>query len=109
MLMSGRYYSEGSRTYPHSSNSYAVGLCTGSFAAAAISTSQTVAELLPAAIEAVLVAFRTGLRSFEACNDIETRSVAPPVWSVIIGMQEEQASAILDAYSKANVGFQCQF
>ena len=86
-----------------------MGLCTGSFAAAAISTSQTVAELLPAAVEAVLVAFRTGLRSFEARSDIEPRSVAPPIWSVIVGMQEEQASAILDAFSKANVNSQPQF
>ncbi|KAF6235869.1 hypothetical protein HO173_006065 [Letharia columbiana] len=77
---------------------HAVGLCTGSFAAAAISTSQTIAELLPAAIEAVLVAFRTGLGSFEARNDIEPRSVVPPIWPVIVGMQEEQAAAILDAF-----------
>lgn len=100
MLTSVRYYSEGSRRYPHSSTSYAVGLCTGSFAAAAISTSQTVAELLPAAIEAVLVAFRTGLGSFEARNDIEPRSVVPPIWPVIVGMQEEQAAAILDVNSQ---------
>ena len=78
-------------------------MCTGSFAAAAISTSQTVAELLPAAIEAVTVAFRTGLKSFEARNDIEPHSVAPPIWSAIVGMQEEQASALCDAFIKANV------
>ena len=103
MLTSTRYYSEGSRRYPHSSTSHSIGLCTGSFAAAAISTSQTVAELLPAAIEAVLVAFRTGLRSFEARNDIEPCSVSPPVWSVIVGVQEGQASALLDSFSRAKV------
>ena len=80
-----------------------MGICTGSFAAAAISTSQTISELLPAGIEAVLVAFRTGLRSWEARNDIEHRSVASPVWSVSVGTQEEQASAILDEFSKAEV------
>ena len=80
-----------------------MGLCTGSFAAAAISTSQTISELLPAGIEAVLVAFRTGLRSWEARNDIEHCSVTSPVWSVSVGMQEEQASTSLKAFSKAEV------
>ncbi|KAL8714640.1 MAG: hypothetical protein Q9220_001589 [cf. Caloplaca sp. 1 TL-2023] len=77
-----RYFSGGFRRYPHASCSYAIGLCAGSFAAAAISTSQTIAELLPAAIEAVLVAFRTGLRSLEARNDIEPRSDGAVVWSM---------------------------
>ena len=80
-----------------------MGLCAGSFAAAAISTGQTISELLPAAIEAVLVAFQTVLRSFEARNDIEHRSVASPVWSVIVGVQDEQASTTLDAFSEAKV------
>lgn len=102
-LTLGRYYGEGSRRYPHGSNSHAIGLCTGSFAAAAISVSQTISELIPAAIEAVLVAFRTGLRSFEARNDIEHRSLASPVWSMIVGMQEEQACAALHAFSKTKV------
>lgn len=80
-----------------------MGLCTGSFAAAAMSTSQTVSELLPAGIEATLVAFRTGLRSWEARNDIENRSVASPVWSVSVGMQGEQVYTALDEFCKAEV------
>ena len=56
-----RYYGEGSRPFPSADNTYLVGICTGSFAAAAISTSQTLSELIPAGVEAVLVAFRTGL------------------------------------------------
>ncbi|KAF4634248.1 hypothetical protein G7Y89_g3862 [Cudoniella acicularis] len=94
-----RCYSEGSQQYPNCSNSYALGLCTGAFAAAAISTSQTIPELLPAAIEAVAVAFRTGLRSSEARNDIENISKASPVWSVIVGIHEAQAIAILETFS----------
>ncbi len=80
-----------------------MGLCAGSFAAAAISTSQTVAELIAAGIEAVLVAFRTGLRSLEARNDIEPRCVASAVWSVVLGMQEEHVSSILYKFSEAKV------
>jgi naphtho-gamma-pyrone polyketide synthase len=81
------------------SNSYTIGLCTGSFAAAAISTSQTLSELIPAALEAVLVAFRTGLASIEARNDIEHNAQDPaPLWSVIIGMKEQDALSALKTF-----------
>ena len=49
----------------------------------------------------MLVAFRTDLRSLEAHNDTEHRSVASPVWSVRVGTQWEQASSTLDAFSEA--------
>ena len=83
-----------------------MGICTGSFAAAAISTSQTVSELIPAGVEAVLVAFRTGLRSLELRNEIE-RSI-PEIsssWSVVISAQEEKAIQIIEEFSSAKVCF----
>ncbi len=99
-----RYYAQGSRTYPSSCDSCVIGLCTGSLAAAAISTSQTVFELLPAAREAVLIAFRTGLRSVEVRNNlVQSFAGAPPTWSVIVGMQEKQAAEALQAFSAAKV------
>ncbi len=101
-----RYHGDGSRPYPSSSDTTVLGLCTGSLAAAAISTSTTVVELLPAALEAVLIAFRTGLRSIEARDDVERSSQsASSVWSVIVGMGEDQALKELDAFSAAKVIF----
>lgn len=78
--------------------------CTGSFAAAAISTSQTLSELIPAGIEAVLVAFRTGLRSLELREDIE-RPVAgaSQSWSVVVNGKEEEVIASLEAISSTKV------
>jgi naphtho-gamma-pyrone polyketide synthase len=93
------YFGEGSRPFPTAANTYLVGLCTGSFAAAAISTSQTLSELIPAGIEAVLVAFRTGLRSLELRNDIErpipetSRS-----WSMVVSAKEEQAAESIQTF-----------
>ena len=99
-----RCHSDGSRPYPDSSETSLLGLCTGSLAAAAISTSTTVFELIPAAVEAVLVAFRTGLRSIEIRNSIEECSQQPsPVWSVIVGMEEKQALKELNAFLAAKV------
>ena len=81
-----------------------VGLCTGSLAAAAISTSRSIFELVPAAIEAVLVAFRTGLRSVEVRQDIEPDAQDVSLsWSIILGIQEKQASRALQEHSKATV------
>lgn len=104
MLISIRYHGDGSRPYPSSLDTTVLGLCTGSLAAAAISTSTTVVELLPAAVEAVLIAFRTGLRSIEVRDDIERVSKdASHVWSVIVGMEEDQAFRELSAFSAAKV------
>lgn len=99
-----RYYGEGSRPYPRADRSYLLGICTGSFAAAAVSTSQTLSELVPAGVEAVLVAFRTGLRSLELRDDIE--KPIPDVshsWSVVLRIQEDQASKAIDAIISAKV------
>ena len=103
-LTSTRYYGEGSKPYPHPSNSFVIGLCTGSLAAAAISASRSVFELVPAAIEAVLVAFRTGLRSVEIRQDIEPNDQSTsPSWSMILAIQEEQASLALRNHVKVTV------
>jgi naphtho-gamma-pyrone polyketide synthase len=99
-----RFFGEGSKPYPNITKTYLLGLCTGSFAAAAISTSQTLSELLPAGIEAVLVAFRTALRSFEIRNDIESPLPgAPQSWSVVVSAQEDQMNDLIEAYSLARV------
>lgn len=104
MLIPIRHHGDGSRPFPTSSESTVIGLCTGSLAAAAISTSATVFELIPAAVEAVLIAFRTGLRSIEVRNDVERASQElSPVWSVIVGLGESQALKELDAFSRAKV------
>ncbi|PQE06757.1 polyketide synthase protein [Rutstroemia sp. NJR-2017a BBW] len=98
-----RYYGEGSRPYPTAADSYILGLCTGSFAASAISTSQTLQELIPAAIEAVLVAFRTGLRSLELRNAIElSRLTESQSWSTIFSAKEAEAIELIETFSAAN-------
>lgn len=99
-----RYFGEGSRPYPSDANTYLVALCTGSFAAAAISTSRTISELIPAGIEAVLAAFRTGLCSLELRNDIERPSNRTPrSWSAVVSASEAQAAGLLQSFNSKNV------
>ena len=99
-----RYHGDGSRPFPCPSDTIVLGLCTGSLAAAAISTSTTIVDLIPAAVEAVLTAFRIGLCSMEVRDVIQQSSPsALPAWSVIVGMEENQALTELNAFSATKV------
>ena len=86
--------------YPTSKSTYILGLCTGSFATAAISTSRTIAELVPAGIQAVIQAFRTGLHSFKIQQDLET-SLSPgsKSWSVVVALSEKRAAELIENYA----------
>ncbi|TLD37529.1 6-deoxyerythronolide-B synthase [Venturia nashicola] len=96
-----KYFGEGSRLYPAAGNSYLIGLCTGSYAAAAISTSRTVSELIPAGVEAVLVAFRTALHSLTTRNEIEQPvPESNASWSAVVSLKEKRAIELLAAFGQ---------
>ena len=83
--------------YPTPENTIILGLCTGSFATAAITTSQTIAELIPAGVEAVIHAFRTGLHSFKLQRDLE-RSPSPTSksWSAVVALPDLIESYVVE-------------
>ncbi|KAL9079181.1 MAG: hypothetical protein Q9157_001932 [Trypethelium eluteriae] len=83
--------------YPTPESTLLLGLCTGSFAAAAISTSQTTAELVPAGVEAVIHAFRTALYSFKLQQDLDqSSSVTPQSWSLLVSLSEQHAAELIE-------------
>ncbi|PSN72911.1 conidial pigment polyketide synthase PksP/Alb1 [Corynespora cassiicola Philippines] len=94
------HYGQSTQKYPSPAESHIVGVCTGLLSSAAISTSQTWAELFPAAIEAVLLAFRTGLRTTQVRNDIEQPSVHSQSWSMIVPLTAQRANMVLDAFEE---------
>ncbi|KAJ9668079.1 hypothetical protein H2201_001885 [Coniosporium apollinis] len=95
------YFGEGSRIYPVPVDSIAAGACIGLLAAAAISSAQTVIDLLPPAVEAVLVAFHTGLRTMETRDYIE-RSPSTANWCMVVAAPDEyMVSAAIEDYSRA--------
>lgn len=59
-------FSEASDSYPSPQHTRLLGLCTGAIAAAAVGCARSVLELLPLAVTAVAVAFRTGLCAADA-------------------------------------------
>ncbi|CAI6237317.1 unnamed protein product [Periconia digitata] len=88
-----------SNSYPEATTSTLIGVCTGSFASAAVSSSQTMAELVPAGVEAALAAFRTGLHSFKMQRDIEPISTeGARSWSFIANLTESQALKALEDF-----------
>lgn len=95
-----------SEDYPSPSKTRIVGSCTGLLAAAAVSSSQNLVELLPAAVEAVRIAFRIGVFVTEVRDEIEQRTENAPSWSAVIsGIQESDANSILSKFHDENVSF----
>lgn len=78
-------------------DSLLVGLCTGSFAAAAVATSSCVADVVTAGVEAVIYAFRTALHSFRLAKDMETTS-ALQSWSTVVTLPNNEATDLIQQY-----------
>lgn len=68
----------------HAGNSRMLGVCTGALAAAAVSCSRSVLELVPMAVDAVTVAFRTGVHVMDVAQRIEPSEASDRSWSLII-------------------------
>lgn len=64
--------------------SRALGLCTGALAAAAVACSKSTLNLVPLAVDAVTVAFRTGLHVSDAARRISSVEDSAQSWSVVI-------------------------
>ena len=71
-------------SYPKAANSCVIGICSGALAAAAISSSTTFSNLVPAAVHSVVISFRTGLRSAEAGLTISSSKGSRGDWSLLV-------------------------
>lgn len=73
-----------------------VGLCTGLFAATAITSAPSLPALIPIAVQMVLVAFRTGLYVTGMAEQLESVEDVPQSWShVVPDISEERATEAL--------------
>ncbi|KAM3080825.1 hypothetical protein ACMFMF_002740 [Clarireedia jacksonii] len=78
-------------SYPVPGEACVLGLCTGTLASAAISSCRSVSDLLPVAIETVLIAFRTGLCVLDVRNRHES-SRDGSSWSMVVGGSSSSAA-----------------
>ena len=80
-----------------------LGLCTGALAAAVVSCSGSILELIPMAIDAVTVAFRTGMLVTDVAQRIEPSDGSDPSWSTIVsGVNSAKATARLCEQVRSN-------
>ncbi|KAK1725305.1 type I polyketide synthase [Colletotrichum acutatum] len=82
-----QFYDCQGRSYPRADGTHIVGLCVGSLAAAAVSCSQSLSDLLVAGVDTVRVAFRLGLRVLHTAELFDAASVKTkdfPSWSVAV-------------------------
>ncbi|KAI9878041.1 MAG: hypothetical protein M1830_002092 [Pleopsidium flavum] len=98
-------YGEVGRSYPRPEDTYVLGLCTGALAAAAVSSCNTLSELLPAAVQTVQVAFRLGLCVVDVRDRIEAPSKDfPREWSMFVpGLEPKAAAVVIKEFCQVNV------
>ena len=84
-------------------------MCTGQLAAAAIASASTVGELVSLAVEAVVIAFRTGLHVTQTRDLLENGTERKQNWSYMVPrLQVDAAESRIEQFSKSEVSlFRC--
>ncbi|UKZ57042.1 polyketide synthase [Trichoderma virens] len=102
------YFGDGQQAYPTGPNNYVSGLCIGALAAAAVSSSNSLSELVQAGIDAVRVSLRVGLlvaRTAALFGHPESDGTAS--WSYVVPESQfplELAEKTIASYTdKANI------
>ena len=99
------YHEEGYTHYLHDFSAdfrgpHIVGACTGLIAASAIASAKSLTALLPLAVEAVRIAFRTGLYVGDVAERLEGSHDACKSWSTVVATSEKSAAE--EAINKFN-------
>ncbi|CAI7653448.1 unnamed protein product [Penicillium manginii] len=96
------YYGDLGHAYPSGSESCIVGLCTGQLAAAAVSSSSTVGELISAGVETVVLALRLGMCVSKVRGLVEAAKSPSPSWSVLVsGIREQEGQKLIEVFGQA--------
>ena len=99
-----RYFEERPAESFSASNTRILGLCTGLLAAAAVASARSLTDLIPLAVEAVRIAFRTGAHVSTASDALGQKSQVRESWSTIVpGVTENAAQAAIDEFHTQSV------
>ncbi|ROV93783.1 hypothetical protein VSDG_07022 [Cytospora chrysosperma] len=107
------YVAQSNSTYSHAEKHYEdvvqhektffVGLCSGMFAAAAITSTPTLSTLVPIAVQVVLMAFRTGRHVAALAERLCPPAENSQSWTYVVSdTTEDEAQSILDMFNRAN-------
>lgn len=85
-------------------HTFLVGLCSGLFAAAAITSTPSLSALVPVAVQVVLMAFRTGRHVASMAERLCPPSQRSQSWTYILpGVKQNEARSILDDFHYTSV------
>lgn len=105
MLIVSRQHSDGKLSFPTAQDSQLLGFCTGCFAAAAVSSSQDLVQLIPAAVHATVIALHTGLRAAHMALSIDGKTSSSE-WSMFVfGVSGKDGACLLERFNSRNVAF----
>ncbi|KAJ4178461.1 fusarubin cluster-polyketide synthase [Fusarium falciforme] len=80
----GTFISQAGISSYDAQSSRVVGLCTGAFAAAAISCSSFTADLIPMAVYSVIAAFRTGMLVTDVARRVDQSQDLDQSWALLV-------------------------
>lgn len=78
-----------------------MGLCTGAFAAAAVSSSKTTSDLVPLGIDAIVAAFRTGMLVTDVAKRVDRTHELDQSWAFLV--PGSAAADLVKAFSEKSV------
>ncbi|KAH0538586.1 Type I Iterative PKS [Glutinoglossum americanum] len=85
------------------SNTRILGLCTGLLAAAAVASARSLTDLIPLAVEAVRIAFRTGIQVSTTSEALGRTNRIRESWSYIVtNITEVAAQNAIDEFHRQN-------
>lgn len=80
------------------------GLCSGMFAAAAITSTPTLSTLVPVAVQTVLLAFRTGNHVAAMAERLYPAGEQSESWTYVLpGLSSDEARAALNTFNQLKV------
>jgi hypothetical protein len=103
-LTNHSYYGDGSKQYPTSQSHIMLGLCTGQLAACTVASAANINELVKLAVEAVVIAFRTGLHVTKTRELLENGPDKNKEWAYIVPkLQVDLAASRIEQFSQSAV------
>ncbi|ESZ99281.1 PksA [Sclerotinia borealis F-4128] len=89
--------------YPQAPSSYLAGICTGTLAAAAVSYSQSLFELVPVAIQVLIISFRAGVLAVEVKTHVSLDDNTGASWAVLYPeLTIEKANSCIKSFSQSH-------
>ncbi|EXV02536.1 polyketide synthase, DHN melanin biosynthesis [Metarhizium robertsii] len=93
-------YGNAGCAYPNRQDVHVTGMCVGSLAAAAVSCSRSIGDVIVAGIVAIRAALRVGLRAHQAALLISNRAAPHTHWSYAVSTESLRLDLIKDALEK---------